>query len=77
MEFQRIKDIVAGAIVMAMIIGVCSSAFAKVSRIDIPVSFNNIKVVIDGKELKTDKEPFIYEGTTYSCLTYYSPYPNG
>ena len=32
---------------------------------DIPVMFSNIKIVVDGKELKTDKEPFIYEGTTY------------
>ena len=65
MKFQRVKDIVGGAIGMAMIIGVCSSAFGKVSNMDIPVSFNNIKLIIDGKELKTDKEPFIYEGTTY------------
>ena len=41
------------------------AAYAKVANMDIPVMFNNIKIVVDGKELKTDKEPFIYEGTTY------------
>ena len=31
----------------------------------VPVNYNDIKVTVDGEELKTDKEPFIYEGTTY------------
>ena len=45
--------------------GAAPAAYAKVANMDIPVMFNNIKIVVDGKELKTDKEPFIYEGTTY------------
>ncbi|MDD3395572.1 MAG: copper amine oxidase N-terminal domain-containing protein [Anaerotignum sp.] len=65
MKYHRLKDMVLGAIVATLIVGVAPTAFAKVSKMNIPVSFNNIKVVIDGKELKTDKEPFTYEGTTY------------
>ncbi len=48
-----------------LLLWVKHAAYAKVANMDIPVMFNNIKIVVDGKELKTDKEPFIYEGTTY------------
>lgn len=65
MKFQRMKDVCLGATVAALVMGAAPAAYAKVANIDIPVMFNNIKIVVDGKELKTDKEPFIYEGTTY------------
>lgn len=65
MKYHKLKDMALGAIVATLIVGVAPTAFAKVSKMNIPVSFNNIKVVIDGEELKTDKEPFTYEGTTY------------
>ena len=65
MKFQRIKDVCLGATVAALVMGAAPAPYAKVANMDIPVMFNNIKIVVDGKELKTDKEPFIYEGTTY------------
>lgn len=65
MKYQRLKDMIMVAMVATLIVGTAPNAFAKESKINIPISFNNIKVVIDGKELKTDKEPFTYEGTTY------------
>ena len=65
MKFQRIKAVCLGATVAALVMGAAPAAYAKVANMDIPVMFNNIKIVVDGKELKTDKEPFIYEGTTY------------
>lgn len=65
MKFQRIKDVCLGATVAVLVMGAAPAAYAKVANMDIPVMFNNIKIVVDGKELKTDKEPFIYEGTTY------------
>lgn len=65
MKRQRIKDVATGAIVATLVVGTMPSAFAMVSKMNIPVNFNNIKIVIDGTELATDKEAFIYEGTTY------------
>ena len=65
MKFQRMKDVCLGATVAVLVMGAAPAAYAKVANIDIPVMFNNIKIVVDGEELKTDKEPFIYEGTTY------------
>ena len=65
MKFQRMKDVCLGATVAALVMGAAPAAYATVANMDIPVMFNNIKIVVDGKELKTDKEPFIYEGTTY------------
>lgn len=64
-KFQRAKDILLGAVVAATIMGTATTAVAKVSNVNIPVSYKNIKVVVDGKTLSTDKEPFIYDGTTY------------
>lgn len=68
MKFQRVKDIALGAIVATLVMGTAPAAFAKVANINIPVQYNNIKVVVDGKELSTSKEPFIYDGTTYLPL---------
>lgn len=65
MKFQRAKDLLTGVVVSALVFGIVPTAFAKVSDMTIPVSYKNIKIVIDGQELKTDKEPFIYDGTTY------------
>ena len=59
------KDVCLGATVAVLVMGAAPAAYAKVANMDIPVMFNNIKIVVDGKELKTDKEPFIYQGTTY------------
>ena len=56
MKFQRIKDVCLGATVAALVMGAAPAAYAKVANMDIPVMFNNIKIVVDGKELKTDKE---------------------
>lgn len=65
MKFQRTKDILTGVIISALVITMGTTAFAKVSKMNIIANYNNIKIVVDGKELKTDKEPFIYDGTTY------------
>lgn len=65
MKFQRLKDMVCGAVVASMVLGSGTVAFAKVANMNIPVSFSNIKIIVDGKQLSTSKEPFTYNGTTY------------
>ncbi len=65
MKFQRLKDMVFGAVVASMVLGSGTVAFAKVANMNIPVSFSNIKIIVDGKQLSTSKEPFTYNGTTY------------
>lgn len=65
MKFQRIRDMVCGALIASLVLCSGTVAFAKVANMNIPVSYNNIKVVVNGKQLSTSKEPFTYEGTTY------------
>lgn len=65
MRFQRIKDMLCGALITAMVLSMGTVAFAKAANVNIPVTYNNIKVIVDGKQLTTSKEPFTYEGTTY------------
>ncbi len=62
---QRIKDIVLTVIATTTIICATQSIMATVKNIEIPVSYNDIEIIIDGQLLKTEKEPFIYDGTTY------------
>lgn len=65
MKFQRAKDMICGALIASMVLCSGTVAFAKVANMSIPVSFNNIKIVVDGQQISTSKEPFTYEGTTY------------
>ncbi len=65
MNTRRLKDFTAGAILTAVIVGGVTVGYAKVAQTSIPVTYNNIKVTVDGKQLVTEKEPFIYDGTTY------------
>ena len=68
MKLQRMRDFVMGAMTASLVLGVTPAAFAKVASMNIPVQYNNIKVLVDGEELRTEKEPFLYEGTTYLPL---------
>lgn len=68
MKMQRAKDLATGAIISALVVGVTPVALAKTGLVNIPVQYSNIKVVVDGNELSTSKEPFIYDGTTYLPL---------
>ena len=65
MKFQRLRDMIFGAVIASMVLCSGTMAFAKVANMSIPVSFNNIKIVVDGQQISTSKEPFTYEGTTY------------
>lgn len=65
MKFQRMKDMICGALIASMVLCSGTVAFAKVANMNIPVSFSNIKIVVDGEQISTSKEPFTYEGTTY------------
>lgn len=65
MKFQRMKDMICGALIASMVLCSGTVAFAKVANMNIPVSFSNIKIVVDGQQISTSKEPFTYEGTTY------------
>lgn len=68
MKLQRIKDIVTGAVIATLVVGTASTAFAKAANMNIPVQYDNIKVTVNGEQLLTSKEPFIYDGTTYLPL---------
>lgn len=68
MKMQRMKDFAMGAIISALVVGTTPVALAKAGLVNIPVQYSNIKVAVDGNELSTSKEPFIYDGTTYLPL---------
>ena len=57
------KAVVLG-LVGAMALGTCTVSAANGTK-NISATFRNIKIVVDGKELSTSAEPFIYNGTTY------------
>lgn len=57
------KAVVLG-LVGAMALGTCTVSAANGTR-NISATFRNIKIVVDGKQVSTSAEPFIYNGTTY------------
>ena len=61
--FMKKKAVVLG-LVGAMALGTCTVSAANGTK-NISATFRNIKIVVDGKELSTSAEPFIYNGTTY------------
>lgn len=62
---EQLKGFVGGVVATALMVGMMPMASAAVQQLSIPVSYNNIQIVVDGEKLETEKEPFIYEGTTY------------
>lgn len=63
-EFIMKKKAVVCCLVGAMALGTYTVSAANGTR-NISATFRNIKIVVDGKELSTSAEPFIYNGTTY------------
>ena len=45
-------------------LGTCTVSAANGTK-NISATFRNIKIVVDGKEVSTSTEPFVYNGTTY------------
>lgn len=62
---KKAKEFILGALVGSMVMGGCVTALGSNGTRTIQAVYKNIKIIIDGKELETDKEPFTYEGTTY------------
>ena len=58
------KKVVVLGLVGAMALGTCTVSAANGTR-NISATFRNIKIVVDGKQVSTSAEPFIYNGTTY------------
>ncbi len=65
MNKKRIEHIIGSVIVTTLVLTTTLTVSAKVAKVEIPVFFNDIKIWVNGEELETEKEPFIYEGTTY------------
>ncbi len=62
---KKAKEFILGALVGSMVMGGCVTVFGSSGTKTIQAIYKNIKIVVDGKEVKTDKEPFVYDGTTY------------
>jgi hypothetical protein len=61
---NRLHGFIIGVITMALFMS-SIPAFARVAEEIITVNYNNIKIVLNGRVLATENEPFVYEGRTY------------
>jgi len=61
---ERLKGAVIGAILMLGLV-TTMPVLARVAQETITVHFNNIRIVVDGQEVQTELEPFIFEERTY------------
>ncbi len=61
---RNIKSLVAGIVIGALLFG-STPIFALSGIRNIAVTYQNIKLSVDGKTVQTDAEPFLYDGRTY------------
>jgi len=65
---KKLKDRVMGAVIGAALTIVLMTVIpivARVSQETITVNFNNIQVAVDGQNVQSDYEPFIFQDRTY------------
>lgn len=71
MKTHKISSFLAGMITMALLIGLCGTAFAAARTEQQTLHFNNIKIKLNGETVTPKNEgggvvePFIINGTTY------------
>ncbi len=58
------KNVFVLSLLGAMVLGTCPVSAEDGTR-EISAAFRDIKIIVDGKQLSTPAEPFIYNGTTY------------
>ena len=58
------KNVFVLSLLGAMVLGTCPVSAEDGTR-EISAAFRDIKIIVDGKQLSTPAEPFIYKGTTY------------
>jgi uncharacterized membrane protein YkoI len=61
---ERLRGAVIG-VILTFILMSTIPAFARMAQETITVNFNNIRIVIDGQQVHTEFEPFIFQGRTY------------
>jgi len=63
-RFEKLKGAALG-VILTLIIMTAVPAFARVAQETITVNFNNIRIAVDGRQVQTEYEPFIFQGRTY------------
>ena len=68
MQKGKIKERLKGAVIGAILTVALMTVFPVVARVaqeTITVNFNNIRIAVDGQQIQTEYEPFIFQGRTY------------
>lgn len=69
--FKKYKQLIVGVVLGAFLFnGVPTMALSGLRNIS--VKYDNIRITLNGKEVKADAEPFIYNGSTYVPLRFVS-----
>jgi len=61
---ERLKGVAVGAILATVLMSV-TPVFARAVHETITVTFNNINIAVNGRQVQTEFEPFIFQGRTY------------
>ena len=62
---KKLKGIAPLAIAVLVFASTATPVFARVSQETIVVNFNNIRIAVNGQQINTEFEPFIFQGVTY------------
>jgi len=63
-RFEKSKGAIIGVILTLLFMSALQ-VFARVAQETISVSFNNIQIAVDGQQVQTEHEPFVFQGRTY------------
>jgi len=63
-RFEKLKGAIIGVILTLVLIAAVPAS-ARVAQETITVNFNNIRIVVDGRQVQTQYEPFIFQSRTY------------
>jgi len=63
-RFEKLKGAVFG-VILTLILVTAIPAFARVAQETATVNFTNIRIAVNGRQVQTEQNPFIFQGKTY------------
>ena len=63
--WKKLKGVTALVITLTVLLGIAMPVSARVGQETITANFMNIRITVDGRQINTEYEPFIFQGRTY------------
>ncbi len=65
---EKMKKILSAILIICIIASFVTVAYASLKDVKVQISYRDIKIIKNGREIPTEFEPFIYNGHTYIAI---------